>query len=68
MTNVTTFKSDALIFPQANFLTIDLEDWYRLVIQYFGNKGKTNNIAFERQIDIVLEILSKISVKQHFFA
>ncbi len=56
-----------MTFPPANFLTIDVEDWYRLVGQYFGAIRKPDPIAFERQVDIVLALMAKYDCVGTFF-
>ena len=65
--NVTASIGAEVCFPQANFLTIDVEDWYRLVHTYFDGHRESDGIAFERQLNICLDLLSKYDCKATFF-
>lgn len=59
--------SERIAFPPANFLTIDVEDWYGLMGQYFGDRNTPRPEALARQLDILLEIMESHGCQGTFF-
>lgn len=54
-------------FHSRNLLTFDIEDWYRLMGNYLGVRKEPDKISFERQVDLLLELLHSHNVKATFF-
>lgn len=54
-------------FPPRWMLTVDVEDWYRLIGQYFGGGDTPRLEALSRQLGVLLEIMDRHQCRGTFF-